>query len=125
MLGIKILNPLLNFCLVYPIFFSQQVLAEKEWTLAAFKRHTEDVFHKLYPNEPKLKISGLQNEFHFDMPLIYKVDETLVDAGLVFILEEEVNLMASLRLETHIPHKNGPHTTTSFLSTHKVLRSYW
>ncbi|RMX61170.1 hypothetical protein pdam_00005658 [Pocillopora damicornis] len=72
------------------------VLAEKEWTLAAFKRHTEDVFHKLYPNEPKLKISGLQNEFHFDMPLIYKVDETLVDAGLVFILEEEVNLMASL-----------------------------
>lgn len=121
MLGIKILNPLLNFCLVYPFFFfSQQVLAEKEWTLAAFRRHTEDVFHKLYPNEPKLKISGLQNEFHFDMPLIYKVD-----AGLVFILEEEVNLMASLRLETHIPRKNEPHTTTSFLSTHKVLRSYW
>ena len=116
---------MLNFCLVYPIFFSQQVLAEKEWTLAAFRRHTEDVFHKLYPNEPKLKISGLQNEFHFDMPLIYKVDETFVDAGLVFILEEEVNLMASLRLETHIPRKNGPHTTTSFLSTHKVLRSIW
>ena len=40
------------------------------------------------------------------MPLIYKVDETLVDAGLVFILEEEVNLIASLRLETRIPHKN-------------------
>lgn len=72
------------------------VLAEKEWTLVAFRRHTEDVFHKLYPNEPQLKISGLQNEFHFDIPLSYKVDETLVDAGLVFILEEEMNLLASL-----------------------------
>lgn len=72
------------------------VLAEKEWTLAAFRRNTEDVFHKLYPNEPQLKISGLQNEFHFDIPLSYKVDETLVDAGLVFILEEEMNLLASL-----------------------------
>lgn len=72
------------------------VLAEKEWTLAAFRRNTEDVFHKLYPNEPQLKISGLQNEFHFDIPLSYKVDETLIDAGLVFILEEEMNLLASL-----------------------------
>lgn len=71
------------------------VLADREWTLAAFREHTEDVFHTLYPDEPQLKVSGLQNEFHFDIPLSYKVDEAMIDTGLVFILEKEVNLFAS------------------------------
>ena len=76
---------------------SWQVLAEKEWTLSSFRKCTEDVFHRLYPREPRLKISGIQNEFHFDIPLSYKVDEVLVDTGLVFAMEKEVSLSKSLR----------------------------
>lgn len=77
-----------------------QVLAERQWTLSSFRKCTEDVFHRLYPDEPKIKISSIQNEFHFDIPLNYKVDEVLVDAGLVFIIEKEVSLLKTLRLES-------------------------
>ena len=76
-----------------------QVLAEREWELASLRKHTEDIFHLLYPEEPQLRISGLQNEFHFDLPLSYKVEEALIDTGLVFVLEKEVSFMESLRLE--------------------------
>lgn len=76
-----------------------QVLAEREWELATFRKHTEDIFHLLYPEEPQLRISGLQNEFHFDLPLSYKVDEALIDTGLVFAMEKEGSLLKSLRLE--------------------------
>ena len=76
-----------------------QVLAETDWELATLTKHAEDIFRLLYPEEPQLKISGLQNEFHFDLPLSYKVDEALIDTGLVFVLEKEVSLMESLRLE--------------------------
>ena len=65
--------------------------------MATFRECAEVVFDRLYPHEPKLRISGLQNEFHFDIPLSYKVDEVLVDAGLVFVIEKEVSLMKSLR----------------------------
>ena len=81
------------------ILWVLQVLAEREWELASLRKHTEDIFHLLYPEEPQLKISGLQNEFHFDLPLSYKVDEALIDTGLVFVKEKEVSLMESLRLE--------------------------
>ena len=76
-----------------------QVLAETEWQLATLAKHTEDIFCSLYPEEPQLKISGLQNEFHFDLPLSYKVDEALIDTGLVFVIEKDISLMESLRLE--------------------------
>ncbi len=76
-----------------------QVLAEKEWTLVTFREHTEDIFHLLYPEEPQLRISGLQNEFHFDLPPSYKVDEALIDTGLVFAIEKEVSLLKLLRFE--------------------------
>lgn len=72
------------------------VLAEREWKLATLRKHTEDIFHSLYPGEPQLRISGLQNEFHFDLPLNYKVDEALIDTGLVFVIENEVSLLTSL-----------------------------
>ncbi|XP_078347280.1 uncharacterized protein LOC144632484 [Oculina patagonica] len=72
------------------------VLAEKEWTLATFREHTQDIFHLLYPEEPQLRISGLQNEFHFDLPPSYKVDEALIDTGLVFAIEKEDSLLKSL-----------------------------
>lgn len=72
------------------------VLAEREWKLATLRKHTEDIFHSLYPEEPQLRISGLQNEFHFDLPLNYKVDEALIDTGLVFVIENEVSLLTSL-----------------------------
>ena len=91
-----------NLLLTFSLLLSLQVLADREWTLAAFREHTEDVFHTLYPDEPQLKVSGLQNEFHFDIPLSYKVDEAMIDTGLVFILEKEVNLFASSRLENHV-----------------------
>ena len=76
-----------------------QVLAEREWELATLRKHAEDIFHSLYPEEPELRISGLQNEFHFDLPQSYKVDEALIDTGLVFVIEKEVSLLKSLRLE--------------------------
>ena len=76
-----------------------QVLAEREWELATLRKQTEDIFHSLYPEEPQLRISGLQNEFHFDLPLSYKVDEALIDTGLVFVIEKEVSLIESIRLE--------------------------
>lgn len=72
------------------------VVAEREWTLSIFLKCTEDMFHSLYPHDPKLKVAGIQNEFHFDIPLNYKVEEVLVDAGLVFILEKEVSLFKAL-----------------------------
>lgn len=78
------------------LFFTFQVVAEREWTLSIFLKCTEDMFHSLYPHDPKLKVAGIQNEFHFDIPLNYKVEEVLVDAGLVFILEKEVSLFKAL-----------------------------
>lgn len=69
------------------------VLAEKKWTVSTFRKITEDVFHELYPDEPKLKISGIQNEFHFDLPLNYKVEEVMVDSGLVFVVEKESSFL--------------------------------
>ena len=83
----------MNYLFIVPL----QVLAEREWTMATFRKCTEDVFKRLYPDEPKLRISSLQNEFHFDIPLSYKVDDVLVDAGLVFAVEEEISLVNSLR----------------------------
>jgi len=80
------------------ILWFLQVLAEREWELATLRKHTEDIFHSLYPEQPQLRISGLQNEFHFDLPLSYKVDETLIDTGLVFVIEKEVSFLESLRL---------------------------
>jgi len=78
------------------ILWFLQVLAEREWELATLRKHTEDIFHSLYPEQPQLRISGLQNEFHFDLPLSYKVDETLIDTGLVFVIEKEVSFLESL-----------------------------
>lgn len=69
------------------------VLAEKKWTVSIFRKITEDVFHELYPDEPKIKISGIQNEFHFDIPLNYKVEEVMVDSGLVFVVEKESSFL--------------------------------
>ena len=51
------------------------------------------MFHKLYSDESKLKISGIQNEFHFDIPLNYKVEEVMVDSGLVFVVEKESSIL--------------------------------
>lgn len=51
------------------------------------------MFHELYPDEPKIKISGIQNEFHFDIPLNYKVEEVMVDCGLVFVVEKESSFL--------------------------------
>ena len=83
----------MNYLFIVPL----QVLAEREWTMATFRKCTEDVFKRLYPDEPKLRISSLQNEFHFDIPLSYMVDDVLVDAGLVFAVEEEISFVKSLR----------------------------
>ncbi|KAK2564339.1 hypothetical protein P5673_012603 [Acropora cervicornis] len=69
------------------------VLAEKKWTVSTFRKITEDVFHELYSDETKLKISGIQNEFHFDIPLNYKVEEVMVDSGLVFVVEKESSFL--------------------------------
>ncbi|XP_068674781.1 uncharacterized protein [Montipora foliosa] len=65
------------------------VLAEKEWPVSMFGKSAEDIFHRLYPDEPKLEISSIQNEFHFDIPLNYKVEEVMVDSGLVFVEERK------------------------------------
>ena len=50
---------------------------------------TEDVFHRLYPTEPEMHLSAMQNEFHSDIPLNYQVGDVLADAGLIFAVEEE------------------------------------
>ena len=69
---------------------SLQVLAERDWTLKTFKDCAENVFERLYPEEAQLRIVGLQNEFHFDVPLHYRIEDTLVDSGLVFAVEQEL-----------------------------------
>lgn len=84
--------PLLS-SLVFELRSLIQVLAEKKWTVSTFRKITEDVFHELYPDEPKIKISGIQNEFHFDIPLNYKVEEVMVDCGLVFVVEKESSFL--------------------------------
>ncbi|KAJ7362051.1 hypothetical protein OS493_013139 [Desmophyllum pertusum] len=89
------------------------VLAEGEWTLGTFRENTEDIFHRLYPEEPQLRISSLQNEFHFDLPLSYKVDEALIDTGLVFVMEKEVSLLTSLSQVSNAETKSKTHKYTN------------
>jgi len=98
------------------------VLAEREWTLSSFKNCTEEVFRRLYPHEPKLIISGIQNEFHFDIPLSYKVDEVLVDTGLVFIIEKEVSLLKSLS-QTTSAESNSPTNPSDMKSLNDSTQS--
>ncbi|XP_032233091.2 uncharacterized protein LOC5508449 [Nematostella vectensis] len=66
------------------------VIADEDWTLEDVKSCTEVIFSKLYPEEPSLTVSKLQNEFHFDLPLDYCAGDALVDSGLVFAIEDEV-----------------------------------
>ncbi|CAH3020471.1 unnamed protein product [Porites evermanni] len=99
-----------------------QVLAEREWTMATFRKCTEDVFKRLYPDEPKLRISSLQNEFHFDIPLSYKVDDVLVDAGLVFAVEEEISLVNSLSVVS--PEESELKSKTSDVNEEEFLKDY-
>lgn len=68
-------------------------MAEEDWNLEDVKECIELVFHKLYPSEKALKVSNLQNEFHFDLPQDYFVKETLADAGLVFAVEQEQSII--------------------------------
>lgn len=98
------------------------VLAEREWTMATFRKCTEDVFKRLYPDEPKLRISSLQNEFHFDIPLSYKVDDVLVDAGLVFAVEEEISLVNSLSVVP--PEESQLKSMTSNVNEEEFLKDY-
>lgn len=98
------------------------VLAEREWTMATFRKCTEDVFKRLYPDEPKLRISSLQNEFHFDIPLSYKVDDVLVDAGLVFAVEEEISLVNSLSVVP--PEESELKSKTSNVNEEEFLKDY-
>ncbi|KAK3740683.1 hypothetical protein QZH41_019056 [Actinostola sp. cb2023] len=68
------------------------VLADEDWLLEDVRTCTELVFHKLYPAEETLKVSKLQNEFHFDLPLDYIAGDTLTDLGLLFAVEDDSHL---------------------------------